>query len=53
MNLIARLKALVNRLLPRASFARKVGILAGALQQRKPSGCSCCQLLLAFTFLKI
>lgn len=29
MNLIARLKALVNRLLPRASFARSVGVLAG------------------------
>ena len=29
MNLIARLKALVNRLLPRASFVRSVGVLAG------------------------
>ena len=29
MNPIARLKALVNRLLPRASFARSVGVLAG------------------------
>lgn len=29
MNLFARLKALVNRLLPRASFARSVGVLAG------------------------
>ena len=29
MNLIARLKALANRLLPRASFARSVGVLAG------------------------
>lgn len=29
MNMLVRLKALVNRLLPRASFARKVGILAG------------------------
>ena len=29
MNLIARLKALVNRLLPRASFARSVGVLVG------------------------
>ena len=29
MNPIARLKALINRLLPRASFARSVGVLAG------------------------
>lgn len=29
MNFIARLKALINRLLPRASFARNVGVLAG------------------------
>ena len=29
MNLINRFKALVNRLLPRASFARSVGVLAG------------------------
>ena len=29
MNMLVRLKALVNRLLPRASFARSVGVLAG------------------------
>lgn len=29
MNLIARLKALVNHLLQRASFARSVGVLVG------------------------
>ena len=29
MNPIARLRALINRLLPRASFARSVGVLAG------------------------
>lgn len=29
MNFVIRLKALVNRLLPRASFARSVGVLAG------------------------
>lgn len=29
MNMLVRLKALVNRLLPRASFARSVGVLVG------------------------